>query len=69
MGISDLGHAIEQPIPSLFTFNIADKAFKNLMGTVVDPVYTLSLIHIFSAPTSRTLPTCLAMNERLAKYC
>ena len=20
-------------------------------------------------PTSRTLPTCLAMNERLAKYC
>jgi len=38
--ISDLGHAIEQPIPSLFTFNIADKAFKNLMGTVVEPVYT-----------------------------
>ena len=38
--LSDLGHAIEQPIPSLFTFNIADKAFKNLMGTVVDPVYT-----------------------------
>ena len=25
--LSDLGHAIEQPIPSLFTFNIADKAF------------------------------------------
>lgn len=23
--LSDLGHAIEQPIPSLFTFNIADK--------------------------------------------
>ena len=22
-----------------------------------------------SAPTSRTLPTCLAINERLAKYC
>ena len=38
--ISDLGHAIELPIPSLFTFNIADKAFKNLMGTVVEPVYT-----------------------------
>lgn len=38
--LSDLGHAIEQPIPSLFTFNIADKAFKNLMGTVVEPVYT-----------------------------
>ncbi|MBS7282558.1 MAG: aminoacetone oxidase family FAD-binding enzyme, partial [Prevotella sp.] len=38
--LSDLGHVIEQPIPSLFTFNIADKAFKNLMGTVVEPVYT-----------------------------
>jgi predicted Rossmann fold flavoprotein len=38
--LSDLGHAIEQPIPSLFTLNIADKAFKNLMGTVVEPVYT-----------------------------
>ena len=36
--LADLGHAIEQPIPSLFTFNIADKAFKNLMGTVVEPV-------------------------------
>lgn len=30
--LSDLGHAIEQPIPSLFTFNIADKAFKSLDG-------------------------------------
>ena len=38
--LSDLGHAIELPIPSLFTFNIADKAFKSLMGTVVEPVYT-----------------------------
>lgn len=38
--LADLGHAIEQPIPSLFTFNIADKAFKDLMGTVVEPVMT-----------------------------
>ena len=38
--LAQLGHAIEQPIPSLFTFNIADKAFKDLMGTVVDPVMT-----------------------------
>lgn len=36
--LANLGHEIEQPIPSLFTFNIADKDFKNLMGTVVDPV-------------------------------
>ncbi len=36
--LADLGHVIEPPIPSLFTFNISDKAFKNLMGTVVEPV-------------------------------
>ncbi len=38
--LDDLGHKIVPPIPSLFTFNIADKAFKDLMGTVVDPVFT-----------------------------
>lgn len=38
--LSDLGHAIETPIPALFTFNIADKAFNELMGTVVEPVFT-----------------------------
>lgn len=31
-----LGHKIEQPVPSLFTFNIKEKAFCNLMGTVVE---------------------------------
>lgn len=38
--LTDLGHAVETPIPALFTFNIADKAFKELMGTVVEPVFT-----------------------------
>ena len=38
--LASMGHAIEPPIPSLFTFNIADKAFKELMGTVVEPVAT-----------------------------
>ena len=33
-----LGHKIEAPIPSLFTFNIKDRSFCDLMGTVVDPV-------------------------------
>ena len=33
-----LGHKIEAPIPSLFTFNIKDRTFCDLMGTVVDPV-------------------------------
>ncbi|MCR5077478.1 MAG: NAD(P)/FAD-dependent oxidoreductase [Prevotella sp.] len=33
-----MGHVIEPPLPSLFTFNIAEQAFRDLMGTVVDPV-------------------------------
>ena len=32
------GHEIEQPVPSLFTFNIKDRSFLELMGTVVEPV-------------------------------
>lgn len=35
-----LGHKIEQPVPSLFTFNIQDRDFLELMGTVVEPVIT-----------------------------
>ena len=31
--LENLGHKIEATIPALFTFNIAEKAFKNLMGT------------------------------------
>jgi len=30
-----LGHEIISPVPSLFTFNINDSAFRDLMGTVV----------------------------------
>lgn len=37
-----LGHEIEQPVPSLFTFNVEDTGLRELMGTVVDPV-TLSI--------------------------
>lgn len=33
-----LGHRIETPAPSLFTFNIASPALRGLMGTVVNPV-------------------------------
>lgn len=36
--LARLGHKIVPPIPSLFTFSVRDKAFCNLMGTVVDPV-------------------------------
>ena len=31
-----LGHEIEQPVPSLFTFSIADKRLQALMGVVTD---------------------------------
>lgn len=33
-----LGHTIESPVPSLFTFNIRDKALHGLAGLSVDPV-------------------------------
>jgi hypothetical protein len=32
----DKGHEIEQPVPSLFTFQIKDEALQALMGTVVE---------------------------------
>lgn len=38
--IDGLGHKIEVPVPALFTFNIADKALRGLMGTVVENVGT-----------------------------
>ena len=38
--LAQLGHEIEPPVPSLFTFNIKDRAFCDLMGTVVEPVVT-----------------------------
>ncbi len=33
-----LGHDIVPPVPSLFTFNIADRALRERMGVVADPV-------------------------------
>lgn len=39
--LSDMGHELESPVPSLFTFQIADEAFHALMGTVVEDVVTM----------------------------
>lgn len=39
--LSDLGHEIAAPVPSLFTFQIADEALHALMGTVVEDVVTM----------------------------
>lgn len=35
---ASLGHSIEPPVPSLFTLNVKDRAFQQLMGTVVEHV-------------------------------
>ena len=34
--LADMGHEIEAPVPSLFTFSISDHRLHNLMGLVVD---------------------------------
>lgn len=39
--LRDMGHKMESPVPSLFTFQIADEALHALMGTVVEDVVTL----------------------------
>lgn len=36
--LARLGHEVEAPVPSLFTLNIANPAFRALMGTVVERV-------------------------------
>lgn len=36
--LKSLGHKIEPPVPSLFTFNLPDNPITGLMGTVVNPV-------------------------------
>lgn len=37
--LQELGHGIETPVPSLFTFNIADKKLADLMGVVVEDAF------------------------------
>lgn len=36
--LEDLGHQIELPVPSLFTFNMPNEEIRKLMGVVVEPV-------------------------------
>ncbi len=36
--LEDLGHAIESPVPSLFTFNMPKEKIRKLMGVVANPV-------------------------------
>lgn len=39
--LADAGHAIESPVPSLFTLSIDDKSLTSLMGTVVEPTQVM----------------------------
>lgn len=36
--LTDLGHEIEEPVPSLFTFNMPQESITELMGVVANPV-------------------------------
>ncbi len=36
--LRELGHSIEDPVPSLFTFNMPNERIKELMGVVANPV-------------------------------
>lgn len=35
--LRELGHSIEEPVPSLFTFNMPNESIKELMGVVANP--------------------------------
>jgi len=73
--LARLGHDIMPPVPSLFTFNIADAAFKALMGTVVEDV-TVSIVgtkHKASGPLLITHwgasgPAILKLSSYGARY-
>lgn len=73
--LARLGHDIMSPVPSLFTFNIADAAFKALMGTVVEDV-TVSIVgtkHKASGPLLITHwgasgPAILKLSSYGARY-
>ena len=50
--LADLGHAIVDPLPSLFTFNLPGDPITKLMGVVADPV----TVHVAGAKLSATGP-------------
>lgn len=52
---TQLGHTLVSPVPSLFTFNVADKALQALAGVAVEPV-TAKLIVADAKPLTQTGP-------------
>jgi predicted Rossmann fold flavoprotein len=52
---ASLGHTIVPPVPSLFTFNIPDRALRELAGVAVDPVVA-KLVVAGAKPLTQTGP-------------
>ena len=50
--LADLGHAVVDPVPSLFTFNLPGDPITKLMGVVADPV----TVHVAGTKLSSTGP-------------
>ncbi|MGF1457846.1 MAG: NAD(P)/FAD-dependent oxidoreductase [Leptolyngbyaceae cyanobacterium] len=53
---ADLGHTILKGVPSLFTFNVADRALHQLAGVAVDPVALKLSVPSVKHPLSQTGP-------------
>lgn len=53
---ASLGHAIEAPVPSLFTFNVPDQALHTLAGVAVDPVALKLTVPGAKQPLTQTGP-------------
>ncbi|MEL7504120.1 MAG: NAD(P)/FAD-dependent oxidoreductase [Cyanobacteria bacterium J06554_6] len=51
-----LGHTIEPPVPSLFTFNVKDARLRNLKGLSVDPVALKLKLEGVKKPLEQTGP-------------
>jgi len=52
---ASLGHTIVPPVPSLFTFNVPDRALRDLAGVAVDPVVA-KLVVPGAKPLTQTGP-------------
>lgn len=53
--LQELGHSVNPPVPSLFTFNFRNKIFSDLAGISVDP----ASVHIKDSPFTETGPVLI----------
>jgi predicted Rossmann fold flavoprotein len=73
--VKDLGHSIEEPVPSLFTFNVEDTVLHSLSGIAVNPakVKIVDSRYEFNGPVLITHwglsgPAILKLSSFAAKY-